>query len=242
MADIAQSDSNSVQHHETEKTAIRTSEERVLKVLDAFNCYINPFQIHEKNKLFTISSRASVKVDVEHDILNAEKMGAAAKLDFVDNRLKKKERFFDKIKRQNLKTFVNTCKKMVARTKDNTIHVFKQQHTIALHLLVKAHEDVSKLMAFPLTPVPYCLATADGFFTRTNKAKGMEYLLQDELHQLPSIEQNGILIQDGNALYHMLREIPDTFNLICQKIFDMMPPFIDIIFSTDMYQADSINK
>ena len=45
----------------------------------------------------------------------------------------------------------------------------KQQGNIAFQLLVKSEQgeldiDLKELMAFQLTPIPYSLGTADGFF------------------------------------------------------------------------------
>ena len=34
-------------------------------------------------------------------------------------------------------------------------------------------------MAYPLTLTPYSMATIDGFFAKTNKAQGMNYLIKD---------------------------------------------------------------
>ena len=45
---------------------------------------------------------------------------------------------------------------------------------------------------------------------------------------------------DGNAVYHMMTEIPDTFKAASEKVFKMIPGSHDVIFSTDMYAEHSI--
>lgn len=49
-----------------------------------------------------------------------------------------------------------------------------------------------------------------------------------------------LVIEDGNAVFHCIKDIPDNFRRISEKIFNMMPNKVDVIFSTDMYQADSV--
>ena len=50
------------------------------------------------------------------------------------------------------------------------------------------------------------------------------------------------MVLDGNAVYHSLVEIPDTLKGICQKIFNTIPGTSDVIFSTDMYDSESIKS
>ena len=47
---------------------------------------------------------------------------------------------------------------------------------------------------------------------------------------------------DGNALFHSLTEVPDTFKGICEKIFKIIPGKGNVIFSTDTYANDSIKE
>ncbi|MEW8548337.1 MAG: hypothetical protein AB2693_32945, partial [Candidatus Thiodiazotropha sp.] len=95
-------------------------------------------------------------------------------------------------------------------------------------------------MKYPLTPVPYSLATADGFINKTDKAKGLHYLIKDiENSALPPCETT-LVIEDGNALFHYLREVPGNFKQICHKLLDMLVKTSDVVFSTDMYYPESV--
>lgn len=40
--------------------------------------------------------------------------------------------------------------------------------------------SISELMTYPLILTPYSVATIDGFFAKTSKAKGMNYLIGKE--------------------------------------------------------------
>ena len=88
-------------------------------------------------------------------------------------------------------------------------------------------------MTYPLTPVPYSLATADGCFSKTNKAKGFQLLIRDLENDSLSPYDKTLTIEDGNALFHYMRELPDNFRGICLKLFDMKVKGTNAIFSTD---------
>ena len=123
---------------------------------------------------------------------------------------------------------------------------YQEQSNLALTLLVKSQKldkppDINKLVCYPLTPVPYNLGTPDGYFAKTNKAALLHYLLKDykEEEQFP---KDVIHIQDGNALFYMLRNLAPTFAGICLQILEIMAQKKNFIFSTDCYDKVSIKN
>ena len=65
--------------------------------------------------------------------------------------------------------------------------------------------SISDLSTYPLTLTPYSMATIDGFFAKTNKAQGMNYLIKDADNAcalLPDPNECAI-IQDGNSSFYM---------------------------------------
>ena len=95
-------------------------------------------------------------------------------------------------------------------------------------------------MKYSLTPVPHSLGTPDGFLNKTNKAM-MHFMLEDVSEEV-TYPTESIFIQDGNALFHALNNLPPTFGAICLKILDQMVAKKDFIFSTDSYYPDSIKS
>ena len=77
------------------------------------------------------------------------------------------------------------------------------------------------------------------FFSKTNKASMMHYVLTDTAEEVP-YPKDTFFIQDGNALFHTLTNLPPTFGDICLQILDQMVAKKNFIFSTDSYHADSI--
>ena len=109
---------------------------------------------------------------------------------------------------------------------------YQEQSDIAFKLLVKSQRldepiNLEELMCYSLTPVPPSLGTPDGFFSKTNKSKMLQFLMDDTLDN-EALPKDAMYIQDGNALFHALVE-----QIVSKKLF---------IFSTDSYQPDSIKS
>ena len=55
------------------------------------------------------------------------------------------------------------------------------------------------------------------------------------------LPNSGVLtIEDGNALFYYLHEIPDTFEQICAKLYNQIKKYDGVIVSTDMYCKNSV--
>lgn len=60
--------------------------------------------------------------------------------------------------------------------------------------------------------------------------------VQDE--RLP--KDDILTIEDGNDLFYYLKDIPESFKQICAKLFKQASVNSDVIFSADMYNANSV--
>ena len=101
--------------------------------------------------------------------------------------------------------------------------------------------DLEELMKYCLVPVPPSLGTQDGFFSNTNKASFLHYLLEDTTPgNLPYPKD--ALIQDGMTLLHVLTNLPPTCGEICLQILDQMAAKKHFLFSTDSYHPESIKS
>lgn len=67
--------------------------------------------------------------------------------------------------------------------------------------------DLDELMTYSLTPVPHSLGTPDGFLNKTNKATILHFLTED-YGDVPYSSDKSLYIQDGNALFHALGQLP----------------------------------
>lgn len=80
------------------------------------------------------------------------------------------------------------------------------------------------------------------FFTKTNKATILHYLLEDTPPRDLSYPPDALFIQDGMALLHTLTNLPPTCGEICLQILDQMIIRNNFVFSTDCYHEDSIKS
>ena len=95
-------------------------------------------------------------------------------------------------------------------------------------------------MSYSLTPVPPSLGTADGFFYKTNKAALLHAILDDVPDNI-AYPDDALSIQDGNAHFHSLIDIPPIFGELSLRILNSMVSKKQFIFSTDSYHNSSIN-
>ena len=245
LVDLDTDSSKAASHRVCSRIEIQKSEVKVKKTIDAISNFTDPFSIEDKSNLYSISSGCKMPKDVENDVMTAEEVGKNMKREFVSTRLQLNEHFFDPIKRAKLKTMASGSKKTKVTTKENKVVELKQQGNVAFQLLLKLQKtchtiDLHEIMKYQLTPVPACLGTSDGYLGKTNKAKGMHYLLGAVSNSEQPDPHDTLVIMDGNAVFHNLTDIPATFKEICQKVFLMIPKNCDVIFSTDMYKKNSI--
>ena len=103
---------------------------------------------------------------------------------------------------------------------------YKQLSSVAIQLLVKSQihgqVNIEELVKYPISPVPCSLDTPDGYMTRTDKAKGMNHLLNGVIDAPFPSDAKTLLIQDGNATFRAMTHIPNNFELISYQIFDNM--------------------
>lgn len=110
-------------------------------------------------------------------------------------------------------------------------------------MLTTQHDlDLQKVLSYPLSPIPWALATPDGLPVKTDKSILM-HKLEDpsaitDVDRKTNEEQTVII--DGNALLHSLTSIPETFGQLAEKIFNLLPNTKSVHFVTDTYNHNSI--
>jgi len=245
MADMLDEDNMGKKHRDMRPAEIQKSEKAVQKAKDAFESFNNPFSVEDKSRIYSISSGAPAPPGIESDVLMAEAKGKQAKEVFIKDRLEKKDKFFEPVKRLRLKTLAETHKTVKLKTSKNKVVEYKQQGNVAFQLLVRSQSeglqlDLQQLMSFPLTPVPYSIGTADGYLSKTDKSKGVHHLTKEVEDATITTATQTLVVEDGNAYFHYMTEVPANFKQISHKVFDMMQRSCDMIFSTDTYKSGSI--
>ena len=198
-------------------TEIQQSKKNVESVVEAFENLLNTLDVEDKEGIYFISSGLCVTLDIQEDLLKADRYGKEMKDKFIRERLATRINSFDPIKRSKLKTFAN--KKVMVKTLDKRLIEYKQQGNLAFQLLVQAQSldekiNLKLLMSFPLNPVLLSIGTSDGMLLKTDNAKGMRSLPKNQLSPEKPDKNFTLVIEYGNTLFYALKDIPRNFKEI----------------------------
>ena len=172
-------DDHTEAHKSTRQSSIKRSEQEVSQVMDTFDHFLNPFNISEEqqDQLFCLSSGQPASEDVaKSNYVNA---GDEAASNFIATRLMSLTvKFHDRMKKMSLKTFqamAVQCK--MTSSKRKTVEVKAERNLLGTLLMLSQRQDISleRLFQYPLGPIPWALATADGTLVKTNKAQIMHW-------------------------------------------------------------------
>jgi hypothetical protein len=237
-------------HKANRPTEIRHSEEAVSKLVSAFRNFMNPFDVpdHAVNQLFCLSSGKPASEIVTENMLKYVSNGEEAANKFINERLlSNKVKFHDPLKKQRLQTFeAMAVTKTMTTTQQKAVRVKAERNFIG-HLLMMANKygkeiDLDKLFAYPLSPIPWSLATADGSFMKTNKAQLMHMLEERSAARDYEMPTDCTVIMDGNALLQSLTNLPETFGGLALIVFNCLPKVSVVHFVTDSYHSNSIKQ
>ena len=243
--EIASMDSQeATSHKEVRGSQIVKSEQDTCSVLQAISNFTNPFTIEDKDALYCLSSGAPVPQDVESDILMADDIGKKAHREFAQERLvEKKTSFHSPVKKQNLKTFATQAKSSMVRGKERrNIEITAERNVFGQLVILALEHQVSleSVLSYPLGPVPWALATADGALIKTDKSKLMHSLEEKSyLVHRPNVAFDCYII-DGNAVLQAMVSLPSTFGELAECVFDQLPRAQRVDFVTDSYHPCSI--
>ena len=109
-------------------------------------------------------------------------------------------------------------------------------------LLHKHNISMEKTLCYPLGPVPWSLATADGKPVKTDKST-LLYSLDgtSNVADKPS-RQNSSYIVDGNAFIQAHAGIPAAFGEMADATFDQLPKPDRVDFVTNRYISCSFEE
>jgi len=235
-------------HKSTGTTEIKPGEVGVRKVLEAFDQFQNPFDMDSDrcDSLFCLSSGKPASAEVEDHLLHYVVKGRENADDFIQTRLiDNSVKFQDTMKKLRLKTFQSMAlRKMMTSSQKKTVQVKAERNLLGRLLLLSQDNDISfdKLFQFPLGPIPWSLATADGGMVKTNKSQLMHHLEAKVATGKCPPKDECIFVIDGNALLQSCVHLPETFEDLAAQIFGYLPKCQETHFVTDSYKPQSIKS
>jgi hypothetical protein len=241
-------------HKTVRPSEIKRSEEDVQRLVNAFKNFMNPFDLPDfaLSQLVCLSSGMPATSVVTEDMLKYISAGEAARNTFIQERiLSTTVKFQDTLKKQRLHTFQSMAiSKIVTTAKNKAVRIKAERNFIGQLLMLVNQQgkeiDFDRLFAYPLSPVPWSFATADGSLMKTNKAQLMhmleEKLSQDRHEGEYEIPDDSTVIIDGNALLQSLTRLPETFGAFALTVFKCLPITPVVHFVTDSYHVSSIKQ
>ena len=244
IADMS-SDEFSV-HKELQPAQIRNSEVATSKMKDAIVSFTNPFEVDQEEELFCLASGKPAPNDVREDLLQAYDRGQKAMEEFIQNRLvNKMVSFHDPIKRMKLKTFASVGVVNKVKSTQNKVMQIKAERNIFGQLVLLSVEhniDLHVTLSYPLGPVPFSLATADGMPAKTDKSKLLHNLEASVESVTKPTDEPIAYVYDGNATLQSLAPIPDNFEGVAEMVFNLLSKTSRVDFVTDTYKQSSIKS
>ncbi|MES9950704.1 MAG: hypothetical protein ABW118_17235 [Candidatus Thiodiazotropha sp.] len=233
-------------HKEFQPAQIKSSETATSRMKDAIVNFTDPFTVDNKDELFCIASGKPAPEDVRKDLLESQERGQLAMNDFIQSRLVDKSvPFHDPLKRLKLKTFASVGVVKKVKSTQNKMLQIKAERNIFGQLVLLSVEhniDLQVTLSYPLGPVPYSLATADGMPAKTEKSKLLHHL-ESCVEPVTTPTDEGIAhVIDGNASLYVLSPVPENFQGVAEIVLDRLPKASRVDFVTDTYKEKSIKS
>lgn len=234
-------------HPDLQPTRIKRDEEDVQAVIHLLETtWINPFNV-SSDQLVSISTAIAAPNDVAKDLLEAKKKGTEAYDLFKHERLENSNvSFFEKITKLKLKTFADVGKKVTVNKGKSTEIILKADRNLFSQMILVAENrqlNLAEVLAYPLGPLPWALATADGALRKTSKAAVFHFIEKD-FAPAEVIQGNNATVIDGMGLVQKLNGNDKTFSELAELALlyllneSSTASRIDVVF--DSYRAVSI--
>ena len=150
--------------------------------------------------------------------------------------------FIDPIKHNINKTFLAT-KKRIEIKKGNVKKSVEVNRVILVSVKFNKSIDYKEALKFPLSPTPLSISNADGSMRKTNKSVLTSIILNFTNTNKPPVESNSnsVYIVDMISAIRTLREIPETFKDLANKLVRILPVgYAEIHIVADSYRNISL--
>ena len=207
-------------HKDLLGTRMKCDEKDVSRLSEILMEWCNPF---ENNALLKISTGRTIPNEMKSGILNAKDLGKSSFSKFVIDRLSENKtiEFHAPMKRLNLKTFTDLCKKKEVKLVGRSAILKADRNLFARMIIIAQQRNVvlSDVLAHPLGPMPWALSTNDGTLRKTNKA-ALLHILEKNVPLAENISYNSAILFDGMAVLQKISVSNDeTFGDLALSVF-----------------------
>ena len=153
---------------------MKKAENDVHKAMHTIESWVNPFKSRNATEpLVNIASAVKATDSITDDLRIAEKKGNVAFVSFVEKKLTSNEidYLYAPLPKSNLQTFGNIVKSRTVKSTATAVVVKAGRGLFTRGLVIAHHRQMNmqEVLTYPLGPLPWSLATADGAPTKTAK-------------------------------------------------------------------------
>jgi len=132
--------------------------------------------------------------------------------------------------------------KCVTAAQKKAVQVKAEQNFLEQLLVLSQEQNIDfyQLFTFPLSPVPWSLATADGTFVKTDKSQLLRILEAESTQPDNALPYDSVFVVGGNAILHSFAHLLETLGDLAWTVFQLLPKGHVMHFVTDSYQPCSI--
>ena len=164
-------DDASKHHKDASAPRMKKDENDVHKAMHTTESWVNPFKSRNATEpLVNIASAVEATDRITDDLRTAEKQGNAAFVSFMEKRLKSNEidYLYAPLPKSNLQTFGYLVKSRTVKSSATAVVVKADRGLFARMVVITHHRQMSmqEVLKYPLEPLPWSLATADGAPTK----------------------------------------------------------------------------
>ena len=203
-------------HPDLQMPRIRRDEADVQSLVQLMEIsWLNPFN-PDQGDLVSLSTATAAPPEVAKDLLGAYRIGEDAYQAFKEARLETDTptiQFHDKMTKTKLRTFTNI--RMKPRSQGHAKEaILKADRKLFGQMILVAENRKLKMrdvLAHPLGPLPWALASGDGSLRKTNKA-ALARELERNAFPAKVIPEPSATIIDGMSLVQKLKGNDKTFH------------------------------
>lgn len=227
------------------KKRILHDEECVVRSYDLIKEWGTPFK--ENSCLVHLCSGLQCSVDIQDDMIHAEKKGKEALCSFLEKRVESNEEdLYAPIQKMKLKTFAAMKVKKPCTIKDRSL-TLKADRDIFARLLVicgKRNVSLKEVLTYSLGPIPWSLATGDGGFVKSVKSNLLDTIEKDvDDAMVDALPVDCVRVFDGMVIIQQLASMSlETFGEMSEYVLKRITshPGKIVYFVTDQYFDDSL--
>ncbi|CAG9812927.1 unnamed protein product [Phaedon cochleariae] len=204
----------------SEEDRIRKSRMQMANFINGLNLRMNPFDESLKEELlYNISTGEAAPKDVALFLTSIESTGNEMRTSMINACIEDEDAFHNyTIKRVKINNFASVVKKRKIRIGGKVTEVKFQKDLFGrlLAISLKKKIDLTKVLTYPLTPVPLSMCQIEGIIHKTGKS-ALTATLESKVQDHGAPQFIDVKVVDGFFLFHTMKQVPVTFGNVSLK-------------------------